>query len=128
MRKKRCQSVREVLEALKPLVQTAPETEKVVQDRGTAPVASEETTYTIPRKQPAAGRTVKVDVQSLKKWLLRLMAVLAVLGGMFVSDFTRYFTEFHHIFFNNDLWLFDPATSRLINIVPEAFWSRIALR
>ena len=59
---------------------------------------------------------------------LLFLALLAVLGGMFVSDFTRYFTEFHHIFFNNDLWLFDPATSRLINIVPEAFWSRIALR
>ncbi len=87
MRKKRYQSVREVLEALKPLVQTAPETEKVVQDRGTAPVASEETTYTIPRKQPAAGRAVKVDVQSLKKWLLRLLAALAVLGGILLMIF-----------------------------------------
>ena len=87
MRKKRCQSVREVLEALKPLVQTAPETEKVVQDRGTAPVASEETTYTIPRKQPAAGSAVKVDVQSLKKWLLRLLAALAVLGGILLMIF-----------------------------------------
>lgn len=87
MRKKRYQSVREVLEALKPLVQTAPETEKVVQDRGTAPVASEETTYTIPRKPPTAGRAVKVDVKSLKKWLLRLLVVPAVLGGILLIIF-----------------------------------------
>lgn len=29
---------------------------------------------------------------------------------------------FHHIFFNNDLWLLDPATDLLINIVPEPFF------
>ena len=87
MRRKRYQSVREVLEALKPLTQTAPKTEKVVQERRTAPVASEETTYAIPQKQPAAGGALKVDVQSLKKWLLRLLAALAVLGGILLMIF-----------------------------------------
>lgn len=51
-----------------------------------------------------------------------------VISSLFASDFTRYFTLFHRIFFHNDQWLFDPAVSRLINIVPEPFWSSIALR
>lgn len=37
-------------------------------------------------------------------------------------DFTKYFTVFHHIFFNNDLWILNPRTDRLINIVPEPFF------
>ena len=47
MRRKRYQSVREVLEALEPLAQTDPKPEKIVEDRETAPVASEETTYVL---------------------------------------------------------------------------------
>lgn len=87
MRRKRYQSVREVLEALEPLAQTDPKPEKIVEDRETAPVASEETTYTISRKQPAAGRAVKVDGKALMKWLLRLLAALAVLGGILLIIF-----------------------------------------
>ena len=38
---------------------------------------------------------------------------------------------FHHIFFDNDLWILDPSTDLLINIVPEPFFmdtaGRIAL-
>ena len=34
---------------------------------------------------------------------------------------------FHHIFFHNDLWILDPATDMLINIVPEGFFSDTVL-
>lgn len=43
-------------------------------------------------------------------------------------DFYKYFTIFHEIFFNNDLWLLDPNTDRLVNIFPESFFSDIALK
>ena len=49
-------------------------------------------------------------------------AMLCVLGRVRSTDFTKYFVIFHHIFFNNDLWLLDPATDLLINIVPEPFF------
>lgn len=49
-------------------------------------------------------------------------AMLCVLGLVISTDFTKYFVIFHHIFFNNDLWLLDPATDLLINIVPEPFF------
>ena len=34
---------------------------------------------------------------------------------------------FHQIFFDNDLWILDPATDLLINIVPEPFFMDTAL-
>lgn len=54
--------------------------------------------------------------------------VLLGLGILISTDFTRYFTIFHHIFFRNDLWLLDPNTDLLINIVPEPFFMDTALR
>lgn len=57
--------------------------------------------------------------------------ILAVLAGIISTDFNKYFIIFHHIFFNNDLWMLDPNTDLLINIVPEPFFmdtaSRIAI-
>lgn len=48
---------------------------------------------------------------------------LSVFTAIIISaDFTRYFILFHHIFFNNDLWMLDPSTDMLINIVPEGFF------
>ena len=57
-----------------------------------------------------------------------LIAALALLLGIVIStDFTKYFTIFHQIFFDNDLWLLDPATDLLICIVPEPFFVDTAL-
>lgn len=46
----------------------------------------------------------------------------ALAAGLVSADFNRYFTLFHHIFFDNDLWLLNPDTDRLINIVPLGFF------
>jgi integral membrane protein (TIGR01906 family) len=54
-----------------------------------------------------------------------LILILAVLMSV---DFYKYFTIFHEIFFNNDLWQLDPGKDRLINMYPEAFFSDIAFR
>ena len=43
-------------------------------------------------------------------------------------DFTRAFTIFHEIFFDNDLWLLNPRRDLLINIVPEPFFVDTAVR
>ena len=50
------------------------------------------------------------------------VGIILVLGLVIASDFTKYFIIFHEIFFNNDLWILDPATDRLINMVPEGFF------
>jgi integral membrane protein (TIGR01906 family) len=43
-------------------------------------------------------------------------------------DFYKYFTIFHEIFFNNDLWLLDPNMDRLVNIFPQEFFTDMAFR
>ena len=55
-------------------------------------------------------------------------AAALVIALIFASDFSKYFIVFHHIFFDNDLWILNPATDMLINIVPEPFFMDTALR
>lgn len=59
-----------------------------------------------------------------------LLALLAgIVAVLLVSqDFNHSFTLFHLMSFSNDLWLLDPATDLLINLLPEIFFARAALR
>ncbi|GFN35944.1 hypothetical protein TXYLGN1_17310 [Tepidimicrobium xylanilyticum] len=43
-------------------------------------------------------------------------------------DFNKYFTYFHLIFFSNDLWLLNPKTDLLIQMLPENFFINIFIR
>lgn len=54
--------------------------------------------------------------------------ILAAVISLIVStDFTKYFTVFHEIFFTNDLWMLDPNVDLLVNIVPEPFFIDTAI-
>ncbi len=55
-------------------------------------------------------------------------AGVCILAAVIFSDFSKYFIIFHHIFFDNDLWILDPRTDLLINIVPEPFFMDTAAR
>lgn len=44
------------------------------------------------------------------------------------TDFNKYFTYFHLIFFDNDLWLLNPDTDVLIQMVPEGFFYDTAVK
>lgn len=59
---------------------------------------------------------------------LLFFGIAAVLGMIVSTDFSKYFIVFHHIFFDNDLWILDPSVDMLINIVPEGFFSDTAAR
>ena len=56
------------------------------------------------------------------------LAVTVLLGALFASDCTKYFTIFHEIFFTNDLWIFDPATDYMIRMLPEGFFYDMVMR
>lgn len=53
--------------------------------------------------------------------------ILIIMSVLIVSDFNKYFTIFHHIFFNNDLWLLDPNTDLMIQMLPEEFFVGMAI-
>jgi len=76
---------------------------------------------------------LKADIKrSLPKLIcagtVLFFAALTMLAAIISTDFTKYFTIFHKIFFNNDLWILDPSTDLLINIVPEPFFMDTAAR
>ncbi len=56
-------------------------------------------------------------------WTAAILAVLlAIIAIIAASDFRAFWTTFHHIFFTNDLWILDPKTDVLIQMVPEQFF------
>ena len=56
---------------------------------------------------------------------LALFAVFLILFGM--SDFTLLFTKFHHVFFDNDLWILDPREDNLVNVMQESVFADAAV-
>lgn len=55
-------------------------------------------------------------------------AVLIVLGIWVAVDFNSFWTEFHHLFFTNELWLMDYRTCRMIRICPLQLFNDIVVR
>ena len=54
--------------------------------------------------------------------LMGFLGAIAGLSILAVTDFTTFWHGFHKIFFTNDLWLLDPRTDNLINMVPAKFF------
>lgn len=53
--------------------------------------------------------------------------VLAAVGLLAVTGFDGAWSQFHGVFFTNDLWKLDPDTDHLIQMFPEEFWYRATL-
>ncbi len=75
---------------------------------------------------------VKVGEKNLVgKWIYKGLFInwilIGLLGIMIYFDFSKYFTYFHYIFFTNDLWLLDPETDLLIQMLPEEFFNSMAI-
>lgn len=53
---------------------------------------------------------------------------VGLLGLLIASDFSWFWTTFHHVFFTNDLWLLDPSVSLMINMFPLQFFLSMCVR
>ncbi len=53
--------------------------------------------------------------QSLVTFLIALVFLMGI-------AFDRFFVLFHEVFFNNDAWIFDPATDPIILALPQAYF------
>ena len=62
----------------------------------------------------------------------RILAVFAVvivaLGVLISQNFTKCFVIFHKLFFDNDLWMFDPEYDYMIRMLPEGFFFDMVIR
>ena len=52
-------------------------------------------------------------------------ALLAALAVFALLDFDAFWVAFHHLFFDNDLWLLSYQTDRMIRICPENLFSAL---
>ncbi len=52
----------------------------------------------------------------------------AVLALLILSDFSESFIKFHHIFFDNDLWLLNPETDMMIRMLPQNFFMEMVYK
>ncbi len=57
--------------------------------------------------------------------ILVVFAVFLIIVGM--NNFTFLFTKFHHVFFDNDLWILDPKHDNLVNVMQESVFRDAAV-
>ena len=57
-----------------------------------------------------------------------MFALIAFIVMAALIDFNTFWTNFHLIFFRNDLWLLNPNTDRLILMVPLNFFITLVTR
>ncbi|MCD8023736.1 MAG: TIGR01906 family membrane protein [Lachnospiraceae bacterium] len=63
---------------------------------------------------------------SLKLLSILTFLIPVVLGVCAAVNWDVFFVRFHELFFNNDYWLFDPATDPVILILPDEFFAHCA--
>lgn len=56
------------------------------------------------------------------------LILLGVVAAAVNRDFLLFWDSFHHLIFTNDLWLLNPETDILIQIVPEQFFLDLVIR
>ena len=54
-----------------------------------------------------------------------IFTIIVVFMG--VTNFDLLFTRFHHVFFDNDLWILDPRVDNLVNIMQEQVFADAAI-
>ncbi len=63
-----------------------------------------------------------------KNGIILTGAVILFIAIWALADFNQFWTNFHLLFFDNDLWLLDPNTSIMINLFPGNFFFDLVIR
>ena len=72
--------------------------------------------------------TAYLTVNTYQKVFLIMFGVFIIVIAYAFIDFNRFWIGFHRMFFTNELWLLDPRTDLLINLMPEPFFFDIVFR
>lgn len=70
----------------------------------------------------------RILARSFQAVLGILTALILFLGIAMARNFNAVFTKFHEIFFDNDLWIFDPAEDYMIRMLPEGLFFDMVIR
>lgn len=69
----------------------------------------------------------KKEYGYLKITAIITIVIPVVLGAIVALNWETAFVAFHHIFFNNDYWIFDPVKDPVITILPDTFFLHCAI-
>ena len=69
---------------------------------------------------------IRILIKSIKHVFVGFLIIITLLITFVVLNFEKAFTIFHELFFNNDLWILNPDTDLLVNIVPLGFFMDIS--
>ena len=69
----------------------------------------------------------KKDWRFLKYASILTIAIPLILGFLISLNWDQAFITFHHIFFNNDYWIFSADTDPVITILPDTFFLHCAI-
>ena len=73
-------------------------------------------------------RSIYRELKFIRKIFLTILFAMIILSIIISIDFDSAFIKFHHLFFNNDLWLLDPRTDIMIRMLPQDFFMNMAIR
>lgn len=73
-----------------------------------------------------------IHIKKKDRLYLKLASIFTVviptaLGIFIAANWKKAFVTFHHIFFSNDYWIFDPAKDAIITILPDTFFMHCAI-
>lgn len=70
----------------------------------------------------------KSILQSIRMGSILFFGLIAIIGSYAIFDFNHAFTIFHELLFTNDLWLLNPETDIMIQMLPLDFFMGIGLK
>lgn len=73
-----------------------------------------------------------VSAKKKDRLYLKLASVFTVviptaLGIFIAANWKKVFVTFHHIFFSNDYWIFNPSEDAIITVLPDTFFMHCAI-
>ncbi|UXZ08968.1 TIGR01906 family membrane protein [Clostridium perfringens] len=70
---------------------------------------------------------LKISLKAFNIFFYEVLFIFLSLILSFYLNFSKVFTIFHKIFFNNDYWIFDPKKDPIINVLPESYFLFLAI-
>lgn len=67
-------------------------------------------------------------MKNMSVYFIITAIAIGIILSVLMVNFSDAFIKFHHIFFDNDLWLLNPETDLMIRILPEHFFESLVIR
>lgn len=64
----------------------------------------------------------------IRRHIFIILLIIVCFIILISTDFNKYFTIFHEIFFDNDLWILNPETDLMIQMMPINFFIEMSIK